>query len=99
MSQYHEDELRVAEKDHDWSYSMKIKISGSKNSTKTLNISTTQYNKIKIILCGIDDPIDTTECILCGSDDLERKEYFDGRADRLKIDCCHCGHTIYDGFA
>ena len=33
-------------------------------------------------------------CPECGSDDLESKEYNDGRIDRQEVYCCECDWMI-----
>jgi len=47
---YYKSEFANAEKGHDLKYNLKIKISGTQNSTKWLSISKSQYKKIKNIL-------------------------------------------------
>ena len=50
MTNYQKEQLDNALKDHDFRYNIKIKLQGSSNESKWLDISLEQLNKIEDIL-------------------------------------------------
>ena len=68
-------ELAHVEKDHDWTYKMSIKITGSKNNTKFMAISHEEFKGICDVLYGLNyDFAGMTDDLIDELEEYRRKE-------------------------